>query len=144
MIKVKYPEKHPSIKKEGDRELIFCICRRRWVILTPEEWVRQNFLLYLTEVLSYPAKLIAVEKAMKVGELNRRFDIVVYNVNAHPKILVECKEMNVPLSDKTMMQMLAYNSGISAEIIAITNGAHCIAFRTTNGQVEELTCFPKH
>ena len=124
-------------------EEIFCICRKRWVKLTPEEWVRQNFLLYLSVVLGYPLKLTAVEKLVRVGELRKRFDIVVYNVDAQPKMLVECKEMNVPLSDKTMMQLLSYNSTIGAAVLVITNGSYCIAFRGTGeGKMEEIDNLP--
>ncbi len=143
MIRIEFPDRRPSIRDENGVEEIFCICRKRWVRLTPEEWVRQNFLLYLAEVLHYPLTLTAVEKLVQVGELRKRFDIVVYNVDAQPKLLVECKEMNVPLSDKTMMQLLSYNSTIGATILVITNGSYCLAFRASGeGKMEEIDNLP--
>src|ERR1700712_1986682 len=98
MIKVIYPKKKPAIKTENGKEYIFCIIRKKWLLVTPEEWVRQNFLNYLTEILKYPASLIAVEKQLMVGEMKKRFDIIVYK-DALPFIIIECKEMNVPLSE---------------------------------------------
>ena len=98
-------------------------------MLTPEEWVRQNFLLYLSVVLCYPLSLIAVEKQLAFGELKKRFDIVVYNWETKPFIIVECKEMNMPLNDETLQQVLRYNLHIQAPYIVITNGSYCAAFR---------------
>lgn len=142
MICIEYPDRRPTIRAENGMEEIFCICRKRWVKLTPEEWVRQNFLLYLSVVLGYPLKLTAVEKLVRVGELRKRFDIVVYNVDAQPKMLVECKEMNVPLTDKAMMQLLSYNSSIKAGVLVVTNGSTCIAFQAGGGVVHELDHIP--
>ena len=82
MIKITYPTKKPSIRTEESKEQVFCMIRKRWVLLTPEEWVRQNFLLWLTESLFYPASLIAVEKQLLLGDVKKRFDIVVYDNNA--------------------------------------------------------------
>ena len=144
MIRIEYPDRHPSIRNENTGEEVFCICRKRWVKLTPEEWVRQNFLLYLSNVLGYPLKLTAVEKLVVVGELRKRFDIVVYNSDAQPKMLVECKEMNVPLTDKTMIQLLSYNSVIKAAVLVVTNGSYCIAFENSNGVVKEMEKLPAY
>lgn len=97
-------------------------------LLTPEEWVRQNFLLYLTETLSYPASLIAVEKQLMLGDVKKRFDIVVYGKDMKPFMIVECKEMNVPLTESVLQQVLRYNINIQAEYLIITNGSHCFAY----------------
>ena len=93
MIKIEYPPYQPEIKKEQDKEFIFDAFRKRWILLTPEEWVRQNFLQYLVRVKNYPASLIAVEKELRLGEMKKRFDIVVYDAGSRPWMLVECKEM---------------------------------------------------
>jgi hypothetical protein len=142
MIKLVYPDKKPAIKIQDNRELIFCLVRKKWVLITPEEWVRQNFLLYLTEVLFYPASLIAVEKKISLGDISKRFDIVVYNNNAEPVILVECKEMNVPLNEEVLQQVLRYNINLQAACLVITNGSHCFAFRNNGGQFEALKNIP--
>jgi hypothetical protein len=143
MIKLIYPENKPTIKKENGKELIFCIIRKRWFIITPEEWVRQNFILYLIAKLQYPAALIAVEKQLILSEVKKRFDVIVYK-DALPFIIVECKEMNVPLSESTISQVLTYNSTIQAPYIVVTNGSYCAGFLKIENifvEIEELPQF---
>ena len=142
MIDIQYPEKKPSIRKEGEHEKIFCPARNRWVSLTPEEWVRQNLLLYLTDVLQYPLSLIAVEKQVKVGELNRRFDVLVYDRNSRPFLVLECKEMTIDLTADVLDQVLRYNIPIRAPYIFISNGRHCLGFRLMLNEMQALTGFP--
>lgn len=142
MIKLEYPAEKPALKKEDGKELIFCMIRKRWFNITPEEWVRQHFLLYLVHVLQYPPKLIAVEKQLQISERKKRFDIVVYK-NDTPFMIVECKEMNVPLSEKTILQVLHYNSIIMAPLMVVTNGGYCAAFRKEGDQFVELDEIPR-
>jgi hypothetical protein len=139
MLAIQFPDKKPQLKKEKGRELIFCIIRKRWVLLTPEEWVRQNFLLYLTEILYYPQAVIAVEKKIKIAEVERRFDIVVYDKNAHPFIIVECKEMTVQLSQEVLMQVLRYNVSVNARFLIITNGSYSYGFEIDEGKFSSFS-----
>ena len=141
MIKIKYPDKKPIIKKENEKELIFCVIRKKWMLLTPEEWVRQNLLLFLIEVMKYPASLISVEKQLQLGELKKRFDIIVYR-NDLPFMLIECKEMNVQLSQKTLDQVLRYNINLQAAYFIITNGSSCYAFKKQDGEMISIDAFP--
>lgn len=127
MIKIIYPNEKPKIKTENNIEFIFCIVRKRWYIITPEEWVRQNFLLYLHHTLGYSLQIIAVEKQIKLAELKKRFDIVIYK-NTKPFIIIECKELNVQLSDETITQVLRYNAILQAPYVVITNGSYCKGF----------------
>ncbi len=143
MIKINYSDIKPAIKTENSKELIFCIIRKRWFIITPEEWVRQNFVLYLIHSLQYPASLIAVEKQLILSEVKKRFDIVVYKQSI-PFIIVECKEMNVPLSESTISQVINYNSSVQAPYIVVTNGSYCAGFLKEENkfvEVEELPLF---
>jgi len=143
MIKMLYPEQKPKIKTEAGIEQIFCIIRKRWMVLTPEEWVRQNVLLSLIFISKYPASLISVEKKIKLLELSKRFDIVVFDRMGNPYMLIECKEMNVPLSEQTLEQALRYNLQIQAPVFILCNGRHCIGFRKTDrGEVETLHEIP--
>ncbi len=141
MIKIEYPDAKPAIKTENDREIIFCIIRRRWFAITPEEWVRQNFLRYLIHTLHYPATLIAVEKKLQISEVKKRFDIVVYK-NALPYMIVECKEMNVPLSESTLRQVLNYNAAVQAPFMVVTNGNYCAAFEKKENVFVEVFEMP--
>ncbi|RYF84751.1 MAG: type I restriction enzyme HsdR N-terminal domain-containing protein [Chitinophagaceae bacterium] len=143
MIRINYPATRPQIKQSNGKELIFCIIRKKWIIITPEEWVRQNLLMYLTEVLQYPASLIAVEKQLMLGELKKRFDVVVYK-NDVPFMLIECKEMNVPITQKTLDQLLRYNINLQANYFIITNGTDCYGFERDGVAMQALNAFPAY
>ena len=142
MIKIEYPTYQPKIKKEHLKEFIFDEFRKRWLILTPEEWVRQNFLQYLVRVKKYPSSLIAVEKEIRLGDLKKRFDIVVYDDNSKPWMIIECKEMNVALDKTVLEQVLRYNITLQVPFLVITNGSYCMSFENNNGQVIELSKLP--
>jgi len=142
LIKINYPLYQPKIKKELNIEYIFDELRKRWVMLTPEEWVRQNFLQYLIKVEGYPSTLIAVEKEIAVGELKKRFDIVVYDHGLKPWMVVECKEMNVALDQTVLDQALRYNINLRVAVLVITNGNYCYAFSSDTGKLSELNKLP--
>ena len=143
MIKIEYPPYQPKIKKKADKEFIFDEFRKRWVILTPEEWVRQNVLQYLTQTKKYPASLIAIEKEIKLGELKKRFDIVVYNRNSKPWMIIECKEMNVPLNKTVLNQVLRYNISLNVPYLVITNGIYCMALLIKDNAMTEINSLPQ-
>lgn len=142
MIKIEYPPYQPKIKKEAGKEFIFDEVRKRWVMLTPEEWVRQNFLQYLVLVKKYPASLIAVEKEIELGEIKKRFDIVVYDKNHLPWMIIECKEMSGVLDKKVLEQVLRYNISLQVPYLVITNGSYCYAFAVANNKLEEIDDLP--
>ena len=142
MIRIEYPPYQPKIKKESNKEFIFDDTRKRWVMLTPEEWVRQNFLQYLIHVKKYPASLIAVEKEIRLGELKKRFDIVVHDKALKPWMVIECKEMDVQLNEMVLDQVLRYNITLQVPYLVITNGSYCMAMECTNNQLRELNELP--
>ena len=142
MIKIEYPSYQPKIKTKQDKEFIFDEFRKRWVVLTPEEWVRQNFLQYLTQIKKHPASLIAIEKEIKLGDLKKRFDIVVYDRNSKPWMIIECKEMNVALDKKVLDQVLRYNLAMQVPYLVITNGNYCMAITFENDNMVEIEALP--
>ncbi len=143
MIKIEYPLYQPKIKEEAGKEFIFDDIRKRWIMLTPEEWVRQNFLQYLIKTKKYPASLIAVEKEIKLGELKKRFDIVVYDSNTKPWMIVECKEMNVALDKTVLDQVLRYNVKLNVPFLVITNGNYCMALAVKDNAMTEIDSLPE-
>ena len=143
MIKIEFPKEQIKIRQQGGINEIFDAIRKKWLVLTPEEWVRQNFLQYLLITKKYPASLIAVEKEIKLGELKKRCDIVVYNRQSQPWMIIECKEMNVNLSEKTMKQILRYHISLPAKYLVITNGSYCFGFEKKEGQFIETNHFPE-
>ena len=122
MIRVEFPEPDFRTRVQAGREEIFDRLRKAWVRLTPEEWVRQNVLRWLTDVSGYPEAMIAVEKELTVGAMRKRFDILVYGPSHEAWMLVECKAPSVPLTEKTLMQALRYNMKVKASFLLITNG----------------------
>ena len=114
-----------------NKEQIFCDWRKRWVRLTPEEWVRQQLLHRLVEQLGFPASLIAVEVPITVGEVHKRCDAVAYDNDLHPLLLIECKAETVPLTQKTLDQAVIYNRKLNVPFLLLHNGPESI-FVTLN------------
>lgn len=113
------------------KEQIFCEWRKRWVRLTPEEWVRQQLLHRLVEQLAYPTSLIAVEAPIKVGEVQKRCDAIVYNSAMQPLMLIECKAETVSLTQKTLDQAATYNRKLHVPYLLLHNGPQTIIGRVT-------------
>ena|ERR1035437_432212 len=111
-----------NIKSEGERKFILDVIRRKYVILTPEEWVRQNFIQYLADEKQFPLSLMSVEKGFALHKLKRRYDILVYNRQALPFVLVECKAPDVKISNVTFDQIIRYNLSYKVEFLMVTNG----------------------
>jgi hypothetical protein len=141
MIQIKFPDHPFKIKEMEGKESIWDEFRKQWVRLTPEEWVRQNLLQYFVQVLSIPASLIAVEKEIKLGELKKRFDILVYK-ESKPWMMVECKEMDTAINQSVLKQVLNYNITLGVQYIVVTNGRIHYAFELKNDQIYELDCLP--
>ncbi|TCJ12422.1 type I restriction enzyme HsdR N-terminal domain-containing protein [Flaviaesturariibacter flavus] len=142
MISVRYPEPRFRLKEEGDRRQLFDPLRRCWVALTPEEWVRQNFVNYLLQELHYPASLIALEKEIRLHELRKRFDLLVYDASHLPWMLVECKAPEVALAPAVLDQVLRYNISVPVRFIVITNGNATMAWEKAGGVLTELGELP--
>ncbi len=143
MIAIQFPEPAFRIRRDGGKPAIFDTIRKAWVALTEEEWVRQNFLQYLIQQLHYPAACIAVEKEIILHELRKRFDILVYNEQHQPWMLIECKEPQVPLSEDVLQQVLRYNLSMPVAYLVITNGTYTIAWKKEAGGLVLITQLPE-
>lgn len=147
MISLNYPSYPFKLRKEHcngkAKDEIFDPLRKRWVILTPEEWVRQNILQYLIQVCAYPASLIAVEKQIQLGELQKRFDILIYKEDK-PWMIIECKEAKVDITDKTIAQLFQYQQVLEAEFLFATNGHTTIGAQIKTGKLHPLQNFPAY
>jgi len=116
-------------KKDASGEseyFVFDEFRQKKVKLTPEEWVRQHFLHYLVSEKRFPKGLLAVEQGIKVNELSRRCDAVVYSKEGAPKAIIECKAPDVPLSEKTLFQIAQYNFKLQVKCLILVNGMQTI------------------
>lgn len=142
MVKLEFPAPNFKIKEDGGKKLIFDEIRRQWVRLTPEEWVRQNFIQYLIQTKQYPAALIGVEKEIKLGDLKKRFDVLVFDKAHEPWMMIECKAMEVELNEDVLQQVLRYNISVPVTFLVITNGSYSYAYEKTNGNLNALTTLP--
>lgn len=144
MIKIKYPVFKFLIQEKEGNEIIFDVLRKKWIALTPEEWVRQNFIQYLLQESKYPQAFMAVEKEIMLGELRKRFDLLIYNRSHEPWMMIECKSMDINLDQKVLDQVLRYNISVPVQFMVITNGAYSYAFERKEGglkMLEELPVF---
>ncbi len=136
MIPVHFPPHDFKVKQQEGRELVFDAFRKQWVVLTPEEWVRQNFLEWLVQACQYPASLISVEREIMLGDVRKRFDIAIYNRSGKPWLLVECKAMDIPLDEAVLHQVLRYNQALEVSYLVITNGSFTKGFQLLPGFME--------
>ena len=122
MFKLNLPDFNLTVRKEEGKVWIFDIIRKKYIVLTPEEWVRQHVIAYLLLEKQVPINLIAVEKTLKINNLTKRFDVVVFNRNARPLMLIECKAPGIRVSESVFDQAARYNMSLKAGLFLITNG----------------------
>jgi predicted type IV restriction endonuclease len=144
MNRLNLPTYEVKLKKEEGRNLILDLIRKKYVVLTPEEWVRQHFLNYLIHELKYPKSLFRVESGLKYNHMQKRSDIVIHDRTGQPWMLVECKSPDIKLTQKAFNQIAVYNMTIGARYLAVTNGmAHfCCLAGTPEQKATFLEGFP--
>ena len=125
-----------------EKVVVFDPLRRQWVSLTPEEQVRQKMLYFLVETRKVAAGLIAVEYSIKVNNLPKRADIVVFNKLGEPQMIVECKAETVPITEKVLDQAIRYYSGLKVQYLTLTNGKTMFCYKVEEGRIEAITEFP--
>ena len=122
MTNLNLPKYSFRIKNKENKLYIFDKIRKKDLVLTEEEWVRQNFVSYLHEDKKYPLSLIAVEKQCRVNDLVKRTDILVFDKMGSPYIIVECKAPQVQINQDTFDQIARYNMKLNATFLILTNG----------------------
>jgi Type I restriction enzyme R protein N terminus (HSDR_N) len=142
MITIETKDLKFRIREAEKGDEIFDSFRKKWVVLTPEEWVRQSLLGYLVQQKQYPSALIAVERGLKVGELSRRFDAVIFNRKGKPYILVECKAPGEKIEDAAVSQLLAYQSVLGATYLMLSNGHSTRCWQINGNNVIEQSEMP--
>ncbi len=122
MQKLNLPEYTFRIKKDNGKELIFDSIRKKFIVLTPEEWVRQNFIMFLKKQKKYPESLMAVEKQIMVNGKQRRFDLLTYLRNGQPHLIAEFKAPTVKITQDAFDQVVRYNMVLRVERVIVSNG----------------------
>ena len=124
MILINYPEPAFNIKKENGKEIILDTLRKKWVALSPEEWVRQNFIQYLINEGKYPSGLLGIEVMFRLNKLKRRVDILVHDRSGNPILIVECKSPDIKIDEIVFEQIATYNMKYKVPYLIVTNGIH--------------------
>lgn len=122
------------LKEENGKLNIFDEFRKKWLVCTPEEWVRQNLIRFLIEEFGFPANLIAIEKSLSLAGRNYRFDALVYDRQFSPLMIIECKSPYVKLEQKVFDQIWTYNYEINAPYYLLTNGIAFIMGECRSGK----------
>lgn len=142
MIPVQFPSPQFRMKEEKGKRYIFDAIRKTWLLLTEEEWVRQNFVAYLIRSLEYPPAMLALEKGLDLNNLKKRFDILVYDSRHQPWMLVECKAPQVALNEDVLQQVLRYNMSIPVEYLVLTNGDTTLGWRKEGTGLQLIPAVP--
>lgn len=144
MEALNFPQYTFKINKEGGRLQIFDALRRKFLVLTPEEWVRQHVIRYLIEEKGYPPLLIAIEKSITINGLKRRCDIICYNSKKEVVLVVECKAPEVNITQETFDQVVRYHLSVDAKCILVTNGRKHFVCRLQNSAFQLLESVPSY
>ncbi|TGE29138.1 type I restriction enzyme HsdR N-terminal domain-containing protein [Hymenobacter metallicola] len=118
-----------KVTQSGENLLIWDILRRKQVVLTPEEWVRQHVVHYLIDHLGYPKSLLSLERGHAYNKRQKRTDLCAFDAAGKPLLLVECKRPSVPLTSAVAMQIGTYNQTIGAPLLLVTNGVQHFCWR---------------
>jgi len=137
--KLNFPEYEFRFKKSDKGGLmIFDSIRKKFVDLSPEEWVRQNLVSYLVKEKRYPQSLFAVETGLKLHNTQKRTDIIIYNTAKKVSVLAECKAPNIKINHKVIEQALRYNLVYGAELLILTNGIVHYYYQITEGKAQQI------
>lgn len=139
-----FPSYRFKVKTENKKTQIFDVVRKKYVALTPEEWVRQHLIAFLIAEKQFPASLIAVEISLNRGNKKQRGDIVVYTNDGKPKLIAECKAPDVKITQDTFYQIARYNAPIKMNYLVVSNGLQhfCCKMDYENGEHKFLREIP--
>ena len=122
MLDLSFPNYEFRLKEINQKRFIFDEIRKKYIELTPEEWVRQNCIKFLINEKKFKKNLISIEKKIQLNNTTKRFDILVHDINGECVLLVECKAPNIKINQESFDQILRYNQVIKAEFLMVTNG----------------------
>ncbi|MBL7835033.1 MAG: type I restriction enzyme HsdR N-terminal domain-containing protein [Cyclobacteriaceae bacterium] len=146
MVKLDLPGFDYQVSKAEGKIWIFDIIRKKRVVLTPEEWVRQHIIHFFINQLKYPKSLIKIESGLTYNRLQKRSDVIVCDREGKPWLLMECKSPELPLNQNVIMQAAVYNQNIRAKYISVSNGMKHVCYEV-NEDVSEtglLKSFPEY
>ena len=146
IVALNLPKTELQIKQKGEQLYVNCLIRKKAIILTPEEWVRQHLIAFFIKELSYPQGLMSVEKNIKYGDLDKRWDLAVFNTNQDCFLLMECKAPNVKITKTVFEQSLLYYKKLQADYLVMSNGLNHVIMKKnkSSNQFEKIDVFPNY
>ena len=146
MLALNLPTFEVKMKEDGIKKMIFDVIRRKYVALTPEEWVRQHFVHYLIEQLGYPQELLANEVEVTLNGTSKRCDTVLYDRELKARMIVEYKAADIPITQKIFNQIMRYNMVLRVDYLVVSNGIshYCCKMDYTNNNYEFLSVIPNY
>jgi len=145
MQKLNLPQYLIKLKEDEGVKYIFDAIRKKYLVLQPEEWVRQNFIQFLIQDKNYPASLIEIEKGLKLNELQKRADVLIHK-DAQPIVLIECKAPAIKINQEVFEQIARYNQVFKVPYLIVTNGMehYCAKIDFATNSFEFLEDIPKY
>jgi predicted type IV restriction endonuclease len=143
MFPISLPRFDVKLKGENEQTYIFDIIRKKYLVLTPEEWVRQHLVHLLINQYGYPKGMFRLEKGHQYNELTKRTDIMVYNADNQVILLAECKAHYEKINQKTLTQAMNYNLHYQSPLILISNGTQTFCFQKKDGRYIQLEDIPR-
>ena len=139
------PKAALKLSRKDGQLFVWCIVRKKTLVLTPEEWVRQHVIHYLISDRKVPLGLITSEQGISIHKLSRRCDVIIYGRDQKPKLLVECKAPEITLSENTLHQIAHYNAELGVDFLWVTNGIQHALYRIdrTGKRIEVLDALPE-
>jgi hypothetical protein len=143
-VRLNFPEYNFTIREDAGQRLIFDPVRKKYVALTPEEWVRQHVLQYLLSGKNFPTGLTSVEGSIDLYKTKKRYDIAVFSRDAKPLLIVECKAPEVTLNQAVVDQIIRYNLVLDAPWLFITNGMIHLIFQKITDSYRQIPDIPDY
>lgn len=146
IVPLNLPKTKLNIRKKEDQLYVNCLIRKKSIILSPEEWVRQHFIAHFINELNYPKGLISVEKSIKYAGLDKRWDLAVFKTNQDCFLLLECKAPHIKITKAVFEQSLVYYKQLQADYLVMSNGIDHLVMRkdTQLNRFEQIESFPEY
>lgn len=144
IVPLTLPKTDLDISRSGDQLYVRCLVRKKKIVLTPEEWVRQHFIAYFLNDLSYPKGLLTVEKKIQYGAMEKRWDLATFMANQECFLLLECKAPSIPITKAVFEQSLTYFKGLQSRFLVLSNGIEHVIFKKEEDGLKIVNEFPDY
>ncbi len=144
IVPLNLPKTNLNLTQKGEVIYVQCLARKKKIILTPEEWVRQHFIAFFTEELGYPKGLLAIEKKITYGGLEKRWDLAVFMPDQRCFLLLECKAPSIAINQAVFEQSLTYFKGLQSNYLVMSNGVEHVILKKEKTGFKKLNYFPAY